>query len=230
MKKLFWLLLAAFILAGCGESSSAIKTESTTYINEDGNSTYESSRGTRITYDSLPGKVDYNGVPITLTDVSAYEIKSDESYSYTLYVVARVDVSQLSDEQIHWLREEDIDMRIYLTSEQNGYDFDTLSQLGSLFITDLHYIDFVYMTSVLDSNRNSFGGSELSVSLDVTQEKTYVFTNDDGKENDLHKVNSISYHYDIPDSVPSSGEIEEPLGSQIAEWLYDRAEYWANMS
>lgn len=230
MKKRFLASLLATIFAiSCAGCAGASQSNISFTTLEDGTRMLVRETGTTLFPDSLPADLDYNGKTITVTSVSAYQNRSSSSYSYNLYVVLALDVSALEDDEIHWLRESDLDISVYLTCENNEYDFDKMSLLGSLLLPDEKEILFVATSSFSEENRYPFSGAELHVVPTVEINETYEFSNNDGDINTFHKRNSLNYETILPEDIPDISEIDDLLFQYILKWLGNQAEIFANL-
>lgn len=227
MKKVISVFLAVILvisLTACGAGNE--KPESTNYFNDAGDFIIEDVGRYTVMTESLPRSVNYNGKNITLTDVSFYENCVD--YSYMLFIVATLDVSELSESEIHWLRESDISVHCYITSEANDYDFDRATALGDLLLTDKNELIYVQISSVLEENRHSFASSDVSVCITVEQEETYEYTRSDGDIGTLNKEECLTYEATTGQSIQDAESISHPLYDYVAEWLYDQARWYAS--
>lgn len=220
LKKTF-LCMFVIVLVLCISSCSDKSTDFSSYRDENGNFIIE-SEGRRTTSPAeLPVEITYNDSSISFEKAEFYQTCSD--YSYTLFIVATLDVSSLTDTQLHWLRESDLKMRAYITSEKNGYDFESAPSLGSLLLTDSNELVFVATSSFWKENRYGFEESDVVVALEVTQEETYVYMNSDGKTTNLNKIEEVSYKTTTGTEITDAETIGEPLYSHIADWLYSKA-------
>ena len=170
---------------------------------------------------NLPATAKYNDTYITVENVEFYQNLVD--YSHNLFAVITIDVSELDETQIHWLRESDLDVSVYLTNEKNEYDFSSMPNLGSLLIKDQQKSYFVLTSSFLKENRYDFAGSEAAIIVTVTQEETYDHVSSDNKHYDLNKKESVHYTTTVPDNIPEAETIPNPLYKYVGEWLYDKA-------
>ena len=224
MKKVFTFFLSMCILvvalASCGNGSSG--SEITSYRDEDGNYVYESSGRHTVMVDQLPHNIPYNGNNFSLEDISFYELCSN--YEYCLFIVITLDVSGLSDADIHWLRESDLSVTAYITSEANDVDFDPASRLGSLLLTDDSKLIYVQTSSFFNENRHSFASSDRSVVISATQEETYEYRNSKGEISDRNKVEELHFMGNTGESIPDTETIGEPLYSYVAQWLYEEVD------
>ena len=216
MRKLISLIFVSSLLicfCGCSVFSNVeILTD------ENGNKIYSSDRGIDVRTEILPATVKYNETDIKLKSVEFYEEYSEKTYTYDLYTVIKLDVSNCSDEELHWLQEEDVEIRTYVTCESNDYDFDDLTNLGKILYPDTKEFVFVKMTSYADENRKSFSNSEVTICIDVTQEKTYAY-----KDANLHCTNTLTYNTETGETIMNIDDISEPLKSQIDLWFMEDA-------
>lgn len=208
MKKFFAVLgatiLSVFLSACTSDRSSVI-----TYRDESGNFFIETSSDRTAMIDAIPYELKYNDSNISLVDVSLYENRTN--FSYNLFLVCTIDVSNLDEEQVHWLKESDLNVRAFITNESNDYDFYSARYLGSLHYTDTNKIMYVFTSSFSEENRVSFSGSDISVAIDVAQNA------------DESPAECLQYSFSAADSLPPPEEIEQPLQDHIADWLQTRA-------
>jgi len=230
IKTIFILLMALTLIfsAACSHPGSNANEYTFTEA-DDGASVMASERGATSFYDLLPAKVNYNGKNIILSSVDTYQMHIDSKYSYVLYVIVTLDVGELEDDEIYWLRESDIDAAVYLTSESNDYDFDRMNVLGNVLITDQDIIQYVFTSSFWQENRYPFDNSEIDVAFNVKLEETYEHRSDDGEIHDIHKENGVHYSKVLPEGMPSPEEIKQPLYGYIAKWLEEEGQFYLDM-
>lgn len=219
MKKFAFLLLAfTMLFSGCSSTNGSTRERTTDSF---GNTVYESEGSRTVMIHSLPYDLKYNDYNIPIIDVSFYENEVD--YEYTLFIVTTLDVSSLTDADIKWLREEDLDVDAYITSEKNEIDFKSASMLGSLLLTDSKELIIVHTSPFTLESRYSFEGSKVSVTLTATQEETYERKKDDGSKLTLHKSEEVDYSTTIDNSIPDTDNIDDLLADYITKWLYNKA-------
>lgn len=212
-------LIVAFILSLA--SGCASEPQTVTSYDDNGNRISTSSGHTFTSASSLPAELKYNNTYISLIDVAVYENIVD--YSHNLFVVFTLDVSKLSDSELHWLRESDLDSYAFITSEQNEYDADFASYLGSFLYTETKELKLIYTSDFSKDNRYSFSGSDVSITIETTQEETYEYKNDDGEVFDLHCTAKLLYIHNVAEILDDPETIESPLKEYIAERLHEKA-------
>ena len=218
------IIVAVLIFSTCSCKKSSGSTTNS-YFDDEGTFFIEEDQGRTTMPKSLPYDIPYNNKSISLDDVSFYQLYLTNDYSYTLYAIATIDVSSLGEDEIYWLRKSDISVRSYLTCEENDYDFDSMSYLGSLLVDSAGTLCYVFLTmSLSKENRYSFGGSEVGVSIDVTQEEEYEYTYK-GKTYQKSKQETLTYKTAAEDELPGVETIEEPLYSYIVKWLKEKADH-----
>ena len=208
------VLLIIIIVCGCAESSeSSLQVQR----NDNGDLVTTSNSGNTVMASSLPAPILYNDSSFSFASVEAYEVCSD--YEYYLYLVAELDLSDLTDSEKHWLQE-DLSKRAYISSEANSLDFDPATVLGTLFDGDKAYV--VFTSSFSKSYRHSFSNSVALVIIVAEQEATHDYTDAEGKTYKLHNREEVDYKLTIPSSLPSAESIPEPLYSYIVKWLGEK--------
>lgn len=213
MKRIICLaLISALVFSGCGGMTS----ESAWSTDANGNRVYTMQGSTTVYADTLPVQQTYNDTYITLEKVDVYQ--TCPNYSYSLYLVATFDISNLDDNQIHWLRESDMRVSSYLTSENNGQDFDSMSILGSLLVSDEEKLYFVFTSSFWDENRYDFAGSEISLYVTLAQEETYTVQSNK-KDVEMNCETEVMHTFTLPDKITDAELIPEPLYGYIVKWL-----------
>lgn len=234
MKKLLFLLIClCVVLSGCGNSSfwsaSSQKPASTTATDDNGNTTRTENSGDTTIAENLPCAIKYNGKNVYLKSVDFYEHYDDGgTYSYFLYCVVTFDVSELDNADVHWLQKEDADVyALYNEPEkENDTNFKHIGKLGSLFVEESGELLYAFAPSNFSAYRNSFGGKGYAVSMDLKQEETYETT----RNSELRKVNRITYFGDIPESMPDSEEIPQPIYGYMAKWVKEQADFFGSMA
>jgi len=233
---LFILLALLFALCSC---SAANSSGITSYTAEDGSTVYESDNGTRFHCKSLPYDIPYNDTVVTLESIDYYE--DSEDYSHNLYCVITLDVGALDDSQLHWLVESDLSITGVLSHEKNGYENyirntditetyeliggapkDTFMSFKQTAIGKENKIICLFTSDFSEENRYSFSGAEFSVSIDIDQDETYVYTSDDGETSNLHKSCQLYYPSVVPDEITEFSMINRQsraLSSAVLELL-----------
>lgn len=234
MKKMIaFLICIAMFLTGCGNSgfwsASSQKPASTTATDDNGNTTMTGKSGDTTIADNLPCAIKYNGKNVYLKSVDFYEHYDDGgTYSYFLYCVVTFDVSELDNADVHWLQKEDADVyALYNEPEkENDTNFKHIGKLGSLFVEESGELLHAFAPSNFSAYRNSFGGKGYAVSMDLKQEETY----ETPKSSELRKVNRITYFGDIPESMPDSEEIPQPIYGYMTKWVKEQADFFGSMA
>lgn len=221
MRRKYFAFVLAILCILLGSSCSNSKSSLSSYRDENGNFIVESEGRRSVSPSQLPVDIPYNDNSISIEKVEFYQLYLD--YSYTLFVITTLGVRSLTEAQLHWLRESDLAVRIYITSEDNSYDFKSASALGNVHMLDTGELVFVATSSFFDENRYGFENSKITVAVEVTQEETYEYKNSSGKVSNLHKVEEVSYSTMTEDTIADAETIGEPLYSYIAEWLYSKA-------
>lgn len=225
MKRLLAFTLAVLVLLSCPALADSITTKKDAF----GNLVMIMDSGKNIGVEKLPYSIEYNAKTIPFVSISAYQEKAQ--HSYTLFVIVTLDVSALSDDEVYWLRKDDLDVSLYATQENNGFDFDSLSKLGLIWWTDIKQIDIVFTSPFTDEYRYPFNDIEVFSSVSLKQEETYQYTSSTtNKTSRLNKSIDANFKH-----VFSSGEFLKPsdihpsLVKQINGWLGDRAQFYADL-
>ena len=208
------LALRILLLAGC---TGGGKQESSWTKDPNGVKILVDSGRQTAFPDALPYDIPYNETSVTVTEASVFQ--NCVNYSYCLFVVAKLDVSHLNDQQIHWLRESDLTVRCFVTHEKNEYDFSPMDALGNVLFTDEHELLFVFMTSFVNENRYDFAGADITLSVDINQEKEYTENLPSGKTLTLNYQNCLHYKIPTDSPIPDAEEISEPLYDYVVKWL-----------
>ena len=213
MKRSFALILIFAIMLSAAACSSGSSVN--TYRDDNGNMVVESERGANVIVEKIPYSVPYNAKDITIASVEFYENQTAESPSYNLFAVITLDLNDLTEDEGYWLATEDLDVDVYLTSQKNNVDFDSMHSVGQIRWTDTNEMQIVKISSPTGNYRYSFGGSEASVVIRTTQEEMYQY-----EGNDLHKEEEITYKTSIGSTLEDAENIPQPLHDYVAEWLY----------
>ena len=229
MKKIMVLLLALimlFGLTGCEKKYTSILEQFST--DENNNNLYISDMGNTTFAENLPCDVKYNNTSIKLAGVWVYQDYNKEEYSYSPYIVLRIDISGLKEDELHWLYNEDLTLSVYITSENNSLDFHSLSQLGAYF--DSYSLNFVFFD--YDSYRYSFSGAEMTICLDIKQTGTYEYEDGEGNKSQHNKTESLQYKTNVKENLTGTEDIKEFnefLYEFMVKQLNERADFFRSM-
>lgn len=170
MKKLLLILVIAFslALASCGGAPSSIPAATT---DADGNRMIKDEYSITIYPDDLPCSIPYNDEKITVKDFRLYQLELN--YEYTLFAVAEIDLSELSDKSYHWIFEDkDLSYNAYLDGGANDFDFATMSQLGAATkYNDIKLLKVCWASSFFNKYKESFDGTEVVFTVYAEQEE-----------------------------------------------------------
>lgn len=208
MKKiLLMMVIWCLLLSLCACTSTPANTSYTSIDRGE----YEFESG-------IPFQMNYNGKELTVSNISAYEQYT--SHQYTLYVVVKIDASDLTDDELYWLQKDDIDADLSITCEDNNMENDSMSLLGSLRYTDTKQLNLVYYTSFFHETRYSFAGSRIKCSFRATQKEKYEYEYN-GEKQSSKKVNVAYYTYDVPENLedPEVALKGTTLFEYMNEWL-----------
>lgn len=222
-KPLALLLCAALLLTACSTSPSITPATTVSPTDTHGNRVEHLHGKTIVFPDNLPAIIDYNDKYVTVKSMDAYDLEVD--YEHTLYIVATIDISALSESEFHWFAEEDLTISAYATHEKNGYDFKRLNLLGKLYDSNTDTLWIVFTSSFFDDNRYDFGEAEVVLSVDVNQEGG---AGDDAESSG----SSIGLHYaeTLPDNLPSANTIKSPLIDWIDKWLGEYGDFIGSLA
>lgn len=95
-----------------------------------------------ITPTTYPYAFPYESSEISIASVGFFQAKIGHGY-YPFFHI-RLDVSQLSDDEIYWLRKEDISADVFYASGNASADYGIFSTLINILWTDIKQIDFVF--------------------------------------------------------------------------------------
>ena len=214
------IVILLFVMVGFACSSSCnddVATTKTDYQYDEIITDYGTKQNPEEIYDKngekllsvqqLPCPMTYNNITFNFAKVEYYQNVVD--FSHNLFIVATLDIRDMDDATIHWLTESDLKPYAFITCETNGYDTKAAEYIGCL--QEEKALRYVFASSFSMENRYSFGGSNVSVSMRIAQEKddyTFVYI----------------YSSDIPDTLPGTDTIKQPLNNFITKRLYEKAE------
>ena len=141
--------------------------------------------GSSVDIYSLPHSVDYNGVPVVIEEITPYQLYSD--YKYSLHLVIKLDVSELSTEQLHWLVESDIKIHSFISHEKNEILAKTMSRIGPA-LSEENNLYYIYKLG--EWYRYDFSNVSIFADIEVKQEDTYTFNTGTRV---YHKINKVNY-------------------------------------
>lgn len=177
MKRILPVVLALMVLlTGCGPSEPPYSDPS-------------------YTVDTLPYDMDYNGTKIPIKSVEIYQDKVN--YEWSPYLVIHFDITDVSDDQLHWLTtvdwsslEADLDIDATYSSAQNELKYSHFSLMKKYYNRDEQDLAFLYL-GYLDKGRKDFSDIVGDVDIKLRQDETYT----DSSKKEKHKFNY--YNIDI---------------------------------
>ena len=143
MKKWFALVLVLILIPACTladivRSTDQFGNDCYTYTDDDGEISYT------VTPESFPFSFDYNGKEVVILRADFYQAKI--GYGYYPFYHIKLDVSQLTDDEIYWMRKVDMDILLpfYVPNLDAGSDAITyLSKIVNVLWTDIKEIDII---------------------------------------------------------------------------------------
>ena len=167
-RKVFCLLLCSALFVGCsGQTQEPNEIKQT----EPAGQKSEKITATTLPYPDLK----YNDKILKINDIRLYQSYSEEGYYYTPYLIIRLDKSDLSDEDAHYLFEGDIgqsrfaylDISPYYSSESNEIQSVRMPQITRYFDGDEIVFAF-YDYSQRDAIKN-LEDMVVSINIDIIQ-------------------------------------------------------------
>lgn len=215
----FFVLLLCFLSASSGCRSimqsyaEATGASEETYgiTDSDDFSIHVDSNG-KISYSALevPFDMEISGKTMGFTGIEFFQIHAD--HGYYGYVLATLDISSFSDDDIHWMTKyrtgsgaygKELDINMYLTNDENGAYLSTFHFVGAIYDTNSLY----YLFST-DLYRYSLSGS--SVNVQVINAPVSI-TNSD----------TVYYYYDFDGDPVSYGDLSKNVRSIVDNIISD---------
>lgn len=165
MKRILTLcmcLLLIGISVGCSARGTA--NPSVTELSDGTIYTTNEDGGRIFSVNSLPFEMEYKEVNIPLHSVVLYD--NYISPSHRGYVIVSLGRASLSNDDIYWMTKSEVgelaelDVNLYLTSEKNGLDSESLSSFGVFYDAD-----FLYFFFETEKVRYDFENAETSVQV-----------------------------------------------------------------
>lgn len=154
---------------------------------------HEGETGTDYLISKLPFSSNYNERTFTIKDVNYYRYTDLEDKN-ALFVAITVDVSEIPDKEVDWFIDDtsSIFTTVYLTNDDNDYDFDSMERIKIYHFTDTKELCYIYMTNPKKKYRYPFDECSLSIFFSITQKEKYE---KDGEKR--HKKDTVMYDVDI---------------------------------
>lgn len=173
MKKRLLVFALCFGLGVTGCSNRA--PEESMEIDEDGNYIHVSNLSTVYSPAELPYSVPYNETEIVFNSIDVYQDKYNSEYRVNVLIT--LDTSNLTEDEYHWLCEEDIEYEsCSIKSEENNFDED-LSYRGRITGDDSLILVFYNRNGY----RNSVEGYDISAQIWIQQQEMATYENSDGE-------------------------------------------------
>lgn len=219
-KKVIWAVVACFLLGGCANTNNQDTENKSQYEEQDGEKVLSDSESMltisveKIPYDNLK----YNDETFSLQSLNAYIGESDSGHGYHPYIVAEFDLSTLSEDSYYWMMKDwgqnsylgsaaeltqTFGVIAYIDSEQNNLTSESLEKLKSWDEERTVY----YIFYLSDEYKNDFSDMELSLHVNVEQDETYEYENDEGETISGNKT----YDYGWFSINVEYGDLEIPI-------------------
>jgi len=198
------ICIFVFILIGCDTNSYTVEK-----TDDGGTIVYSSDYGTTYSYDELPINIEYNGNDIKCLYTEIYQEKAE--HGYDIYVVASIDLSELSEDDIYWIgKDEELRISVLLTNKENDVEGVSMNELCMLENNNVRRIVF-YLN---DTYRYTFANSCLSTFTDIKK----------GKQTDTFIYKTI-----VSDNIKSTSEIGKDLLEEISAAFQRQIENLQNL-
>lgn len=191
MKKWGIIFLLAFVLTitGCGNGYE--KEEEKTTEN-DGTVVTKSESGIKKRVNSIPyDGMNYNDSNLGIKSVELCQMQYDDGYMP--YVIVEFDISKLSEEDIYWLfenDEKDFDIHVYIDSEKNRIDFQSMN----ILYLGKDNRKTICIFTLYDYYKFDMSDMEVNICVDLLQNEKFTYEKKDtGKMSDLRKENSYDW-------------------------------------
>lgn len=195
-------LTISFTNLGCGSSNYNESNSINLETSDNGTSIMRRDSGDTYTIESIPHDISYDGKNIILDSVNLYEDKVDHGYS--LYALVNFDFSDLSDDDIYWMEEdEDLDVTIYVDSEQNKFEDERMNTFSRIRRTTSDIYSVALRIS--DKYRYSLSNDSYNVCVNLKQGGTYKYD-----DSELDKTDTY-YYFDlkIPEDIETTSSIDK---------------------
>ncbi len=222
MRKITLFLVLLFLLNLIACKDEDIQNDSYFIRDENDNSVLVSDRGNTVFANETPVDIPYNESKFTLLDVDFYEHYYSGYYQYALIAIVTFSMNELPESELHWLTKEDLEIDVYLTCEDNLYDFDALDFVGCCDYENGIY-KYIYCTPFGDGSRYSFVGSKVSTVIDAKQKATYESVNSNGEMSKYRKHESLHFSDVVPDDVPGMEEMPTLTQRYFGVWITNKA-------
>ena len=234
----FSLLLFGMItlFTGCGKDNQSGTTILTEYEAQDGETVlYESERSVSISVEKIPfDNIKYNDESFSLKSIGMYFGETESGHGYIPYVTAEFDLSLLSEDSFYWILKDwgqdshlgsltEITQTFGVTadinSEQNNIDSESLEKLKAWADGETIY----YVFCLTNEYKNDFSDMELTLRVNVKQDETYEYENDEGEIISGNKTydyawSSINWEYgDLKIPVLSIHDMPEEILQKFSE-------------
>lgn len=173
---------------------------------DDGTTIKHGIFGDAYDYKTLPGTMYYNDKKIIFESLDSFEFYYD--YEYQQFVVLTLDMSDLTDKDLHWMDEENAlkTPKLSMNEGANKLDSDDLYSAGTAK-KDKKIYYFYYS----DGYKESCAGTKISTIITIDQDNK---NNKENKDSNLKPSNTYTYSkYVIPEDVESPETMDE--------WLYN---------
>lgn len=166
MKKWMILLLVLLFVPACSYASYSYVTSSDEFGNYCSLFTDENGSSYSVFPETFPYSLHYEGKEIEINKAAFYQEKF--GFGYHPFFHVQIDVSQLTEEEVYWLRNDDLFCSAFCQLDKI-FDYKYFTLLIDLYYEDLKVIDMVYFSE--DVSRYPLEGYDFSASMEIQHPK-----------------------------------------------------------
>lgn len=162
------LILGVISITGCLKDSKVSQITGET----DRNATiYEEDKKVTFTLRGLPYDMEYKGYTLSYSSCELYQEKSDDNGTYTPYIIAKVNISEMDDETLH-LFDEDLYVYGRISNEKNEL-YKELSKICVIDNGGYRYYVFSRALGTSDGYKYDFTESGFNMTFLILQGEEY---------------------------------------------------------
>lgn len=206
------MIIWIFSITGCSKEGWE---EQTTAETKAGVEVYEGDMGYTYNLSILPYDMEYNENIFRFSSCELYQEKSDASYSYIPYIVAKVKIDGIDDETLHWF-DEDLYAYGNISNDKNQLNGKELLKICEIDNGGYRY--YVFSQSLFESSdyRYDFSKSVFIVNFSISQNQkvTYEIS---GKQYTDNKVLKYNYRSNSSQDVKDLKDMGEQIWYEIKQ-------------
>ncbi len=205
-------VIGIFNITGCSKEGWEEQTTAEAKVGVD---IYKGDMGFTYNLSILPYDMEYNKNIIQFSSCELYQEKSDASYSYTPYIVAKVKIDGIDNETLCWF---DKELYTYgnISNDKNQLNGKELSKVCEIDNGGYRYYVFSKSLLTSDDYKYDFSESVFNINFSISQDEKVTYEVS-GKQHTDNKFLKYNYHGNSSHDVKDLKALGEDIWYEIKQ-------------